>query len=94
MAIVSAQTLAIIKTTAPLVKENAEKITTVFYPKMLGKHPELYRYFNESNQKAGTQARAFGDTLSGERGGLGKSNSKQSKTLADAIVACKFLVSS
>ena len=88
MAIISDSSLAIIKATAPVVKENAEKITTTFYPKLLGRHPDLFRYFNESNQREGTQARAFGDILSGSRcGGPKKSSTQQAKTLADAIVA-------
>jgi hypothetical protein len=36
---ISDETIAIVKATAPLVKENVEKITSTFYPKMLGRHP-------------------------------------------------------
>ena len=36
---ISDETIAIVKATAPLVKENAEKITSTFYPKLLGRHP-------------------------------------------------------
>lgn len=79
MAMISDSSLAIIKATAPVVKENAEKITTTFYPKLLGRHPDLFRYFNQSNQR---------EVLSGSRcGGPKKSSTQQAKTLADAIVA-------
>ena len=70
---VSQQSLAIIRATAPVVKDNAEAITSVFYPKMLGRHPELYKYFNETNQRKVEPG----------------ASSQQSKTLADAIVSCK-----
>lgn len=68
----------IIKATAPVVKEQAAAITSIFYPKMLGRHPDLYRYFNESNQQTSnyTSSSAAAPFVS-----------KQAKTLADAIVA-------
>lgn len=73
MGIVSQETIAIINATAPVVAANATKITSNFYPKILTKHPELYKYFNESNQRM-------------MNGGKNK-ESAQSKTLADAVVA-------
>lgn len=72
MGIVSQETIAIINATAPVVAANATKITSTFYPKILNKHPELYKYFNESNQRS----------MNG-----GNKDSAQSKTLADAVVA-------
>lgn len=98
---ISEQALLIVKATAPVVKENAEAITSTFYPKMLGRHPELFDYFNESNQKSGIQAKSFGQVLTGGGDGgpcLGarlaaankgpnSSPGQQTKTLADAIVA-------
>ena len=93
--IISAQALAIVKATAPLVKEHATAITSVFYPKMLGRHPELYRYFNESNQVSSPQkpmASSNGSCPFHQPSSAPPKLSKQSqqaKTLADAVVACK-----
>ena len=90
---ISEESLLIVKATAPLVKENAVAITSTFYPKLLGRYPELYNYFNETNQKTGSQANAMAGLLSGQCPGfsLSKSNKtkgpSQAKTLADAIVA-------
>lgn len=36
-----------------------------FYPKMLGRNPFLYRYFNETNQRTKKQAGAFASFISG-----------------------------
>jgi hypothetical protein len=46
---ISDETIAIVKATAPLVKEHVNEITSIFYPKMLGRHPVrkkklLYRF--------------------------------------------------
>ena len=94
--IISAQALAIVKATAPLVKEHATAITSVFYPKMLGRHPELYRYFNESNQVSSSQQQPLaspnGSCPFHQPSATPPKLSKppqQAKTLADAVVACK-----
>lgn len=47
-----------------------------FYPKMLGRNPFLYRYFNETNQRSKKQAGAFASFISGtgpeEKGLMGE----------------------
>lgn len=70
---ISRESIDIVKGTAPIVKANAVAITSLFYEKMLGRHPELYNYFNEKNQKraakkgdAPTGSRSFGNIIPGE----------------------------
>lgn len=55
----SSQTIALIQATVPLLKERGEEITQRFYRILLGEHPELKSFFNESHQASGTQARAL-----------------------------------
>ncbi|MDO9004495.1 MAG: NO-inducible flavohemoprotein [Aquabacterium sp.] len=55
----SAQTIALIKATVPVLKQHGEAITTHFYQLMLREHPELKAFFNEAHQAHGTQARAL-----------------------------------
>lgn len=92
------ESLRIVKATAPLVKENAVAITSTFYPKLLGRNPELYNYFNETNQKKSTQADSSGIPLSAQCPGFALARNKdnedekingntQTKALADAIIA-------
>ncbi|PTX64339.1 nitric oxide dioxygenase [Melghirimyces profundicolus] len=57
------KTLAIVKRTAPVLKEQGEVITRRFYGRMFSRHPELYNIFNRSNQREGKQARALADTV-------------------------------
>ncbi|HEX2011021.1 MAG TPA: NO-inducible flavohemoprotein [Roseateles sp.] len=55
----SPQTIALIKATVPVLKQQGEAITEHFYHLMLSEHPELKAFFNEAHQAAGTQARAL-----------------------------------
>jgi nitric oxide dioxygenase len=55
----SAQTIALIKATVPVLQQHGEAITTHFYQLMLREHPELKAFFNEAHQVQGTQARAL-----------------------------------
>lgn len=55
----SAQTIALIKATVPVLQQHGEAITTHFYQLMLREHPELKAFFNEAHQAHGTQARAL-----------------------------------
>ena len=50
---------AIVKATASVVAENAETITSTFYPDMFAAHPELLRVFNTANQAIGEQPKAL-----------------------------------
>lgn len=55
----SKETKAIVKATAPVLKEHGEKITQTFYNRMFENHPELKDMFNMSHQRKGTQPRAL-----------------------------------
>ena len=57
--LLSSQSEAVVKATAGVVAENAEKITACFYPRMFNEHPELLRVFNQGNQATGEQSRAL-----------------------------------
>jgi nitric oxide dioxygenase len=50
---------AIVKSTAPLLKEHGETITTLFYRNMISAHPELNNVFNRTSQATGAQPRAL-----------------------------------
>ncbi|EEY22838.1 bacterial hemoglobin [Verticillium alfalfae VaMs.102] len=62
MAMTEAQT-AIVKSTAPILKEHGLTITTVFYKSMLGAHPELHNVFNLSNQRSGAQQKSLANAV-------------------------------
>ncbi|KAK9778250.1 putative Flavohemo protein [Seiridium cardinale] len=51
--------IAIVKSTAPLLKEHGEEIATLFYGNMLKAHPELHNIFNQTGQLTGAQPRAL-----------------------------------
>jgi nitric oxide dioxygenase len=55
----SAQTIALVKATVPVLQQQAEPITSHFYKLMLANHPEVKAFFNEAHQANGTQARAL-----------------------------------
>ena len=59
----SQETIAIIKSTVPVLEEHGTTITTVFYKNMLEAHPELYNIFNQANQKKGRQQAALANTV-------------------------------
>lgn len=54
---------AVVRVTAGVVADNAERITAVFYPRMLAAHPELLRVFNQGNQATGEQAQALAGSV-------------------------------
>ncbi|BDH44912.1 flavohemoprotein [Salmonella enterica subsp. enterica serovar Choleraesuis] len=54
-----AQTIAIIKSTAPVIADLGPELTARFYNKMLSGHPELKDVFNASNQRNGAQSTAL-----------------------------------
>lgn len=49
----------IVKSTAPVLAEHGVKITTHFYKRMLGRHPELKNIFNQAHQATGAQPAAL-----------------------------------
>ncbi|KAI0413004.1 flavohemo protein [Xylaria grammica] len=51
--------IAVVKATAPVLKEHGETITTLFYKNLLDANPELRNVFNEANQVGGAQPRAL-----------------------------------
>ncbi|MDJ0719817.1 MAG: globin domain-containing protein [Prochloraceae cyanobacterium] len=52
---ISPQTIAIVKSTAPLLKQHGQKITARMYQIMFEKHPQLKAQFDMSAQANGTQ---------------------------------------
>lgn len=59
----SQQTIAIIKSTVPVLEVHGEAITTYFYKTMFENHPELLHIFNHANQKQGRQQRALANSV-------------------------------
>ena len=59
----SDETIATIKATAPVVAPVALDITRTFYHNMLGEHPELFAFFNRSNQAHGTQPQTLASAV-------------------------------
>jgi nitric oxide dioxygenase len=53
----------IIKSTAPVLEQYGDTITTVFYGNMLAAHPDLNNIFNTTNQVNGHQPRALAASL-------------------------------
>lgn len=53
----------IVRSTAPILKENGKEITSIFYKNMFHAHPELLNFFNQTNQKVGTQPLALANTI-------------------------------
>ena len=59
----SAETLATVKSTAPLLAEHGKAITDLFYSKLFKQHPELQNIFNMANQAQGEQSRALAESV-------------------------------
>src|SRR5215510_2184650 len=55
--------IAIIKATAPVVARHAERITTVFYPLMFERYPQVREVFNQAHQHGGSQPRALANAV-------------------------------
>ncbi|KAI0880190.1 flavohemo protein [Annulohypoxylon maeteangense] len=56
---ISPEHIAIVKATAPVLKEHGTTITTLFYKNMIAANPELKNIFSMSNQESGAQPRAL-----------------------------------
>lgn len=54
------KTTAIVKATAPVLKEHSQQIGKRFYELLFHKVPDLYNLFNQTNQKRGIQQEALG----------------------------------
>jgi nitric oxide dioxygenase len=55
----SADTIAVIKATVPVLVEHGETLTKHFYRRMFTHNPEVQAFFNPAHQHAGTQQRAL-----------------------------------
>ena len=53
----------IVKETAHLVAPKALEITKAFYPRLFKNNPEVYRYFNKSNQRNDRQPHALAEAV-------------------------------
>lgn len=56
-------TIAVIKSTVPVLEAHGTAITTRFYELMFQNHPELLNVFNHANQKQGRQQAALANTV-------------------------------
>src|SRR5690554_1483435 len=59
----SQQSKDIIAATLPVVREQANAITAVFYPLMFERYPAVKAYFNEAHQLQGTQPQALANAV-------------------------------
>ncbi|MEI5905522.1 NO-inducible flavohemoprotein [Bacillus spongiae] len=59
----SQDTIAIIKSTVPVLETHGTKITKRFYQIMFDSHPELLDIFNHANQKQGRQQTALANAV-------------------------------
>ena len=55
----SQNTIDIIKSTVPALREHGVEITTAFYKRMFANHPEIKSMFNMDKQKSGEQPKAL-----------------------------------
>lgn len=60
---ISESTIAIVKSTAPVVAAHAEAITRRFYTLMFSGNPEVKAYFNQAHQQSGNQQRALAGAI-------------------------------
>lgn len=59
----SAKTIEIVKSTAAVLEQHGEAITTVFYKRLFEKHPEMKGIFNMTHQKQGTQPKVLANAI-------------------------------
>lgn len=59
----SQNTIEIIKSTVPVLKERGVDITTVFYKNMLSENPEIRDMFDKDKQENGSQPQALAMTI-------------------------------
>lgn len=57
------ETIAIVKSTAPVLQEHGELLTRHFYKRMFSHNPEVAPFFNAANQAGGTQQRALAGAI-------------------------------
>jgi nitric oxide dioxygenase len=59
----SARTIEIVKSTAPILEIHGETLTRHFYKRMFRENPEVAPFFNASNQAGGVQQRALAGAI-------------------------------
>jgi len=59
----STNTIDIIKSTVPILKDRGTEITKRFYERLFTSHPELLHIFNHANQKQGRQQAALANAV-------------------------------
>lgn len=60
---ISSNTIKIVKSTAPVLAEHGEAITTVFYKRLFIRHPEMKNIFNMTHQKKGSQPKVLANAI-------------------------------
>jgi nitric oxide dioxygenase len=60
---ISAQTIDIVKSTAPVLNEHGETLTRHFYKRMFSHNPEVAPLFNPAHQAAGLQQKALAGAI-------------------------------
>jgi nitric oxide dioxygenase len=61
----TAEQIAIVKSTAPVLKEHGNDITAVFYQHLLSENPSLKNMFSLRNQQTGAQQKALANAVLG-----------------------------
>ena len=59
----SDQTIAIVKSTAPILEQHGETLTRHFYKRMFSQNPEVAPFFNPAHQTSGSQQRALAGAI-------------------------------
>lgn len=59
----SEKTIAVVKSTAPVLEQNGEILTRHFYQRMFRENPEVKAFFNSTHQAGGTQQRALAGAI-------------------------------
>src|SRR3954470_5663740 len=57
------RTIAIVKSTAPILEQQGETLTRHFYKRMFSYNPEVAPFFNPANQTSGRQQRALAGAI-------------------------------
>src|SRR5918993_246981 len=60
---ISAQTIDIVKSTAPVLNEHGEILTRHFYKRMFSHNPEVAPFFNPAHQAVGLQQKALAGAI-------------------------------
>lgn len=60
---ISANTIKIVKSTAPVLAEHGEAITRAFYKRLFIRHPEMKNIFNMTHQETGTQPQVLAKAI-------------------------------